>query len=379
MDILNYIKHQMLDHVRFCYHRLTNERVKANFTRFKRAQNKKPSAVIKNELNQLRLYWGYIPTQYYTYDFYSLDCGLTLDDMKKYIPSYYFYKLIFPQYDNVKNVMKFIENKIAMNALFREVGLKSSAVILIKNNSRLTNFKNEFLQSKDVDEILSLLSCNKLFIKPVMGRGGKGIIIAKRSGIDFYDNGQIVNYNYLIDLKGDYIIESEIEQHYYLNSIYSNSVNTLRAITVRHDDGRVEFIAAILRMGVAGNEIDNCCAGGLLIGIDTNTGKCLNPFATFSFGNQRVEYHPDSGFDFSALQLPNWDYVKQEILSSAKKITQLNLAGWDIAITQDGISIIEVNTLFGIDGLQAGIGGIRDLFIGGEPRFLSNIYDFKGK
>ncbi|OXX48361.1 hypothetical protein B9J93_04645 [Vibrio sp. V17_P4S1T151] len=377
--MIYYTKHIVLDCVRLLYQVLMNERVRYNLKRFIYSKNKKSYSLIWSEVTQLRKYWGYIPSQYYTHDFYSNDCDLTLNEMKKYIPSYYFYKILFPQYDNVKLVSKLVENKIEMNYLFRSVGLQNSTVLFVKSGLELRSIKCDLLTDEYVKNTLDTTVCSRLFIKPVMGRGGNGIIIAKRIGSEFYYDGRRIDYNYFINLKGDYVVESEIIQHNYLNEIYSKSVNTLRAITLRHDNGNVEFIAAILRIGVAGKEIDNCCAGGLLIGIDVDTGGCVKSFATYSFGNQRVERHPDSGFDFSSLQLPNWEYIKNEILLSADKLTQLNLAGWDIAITENGISIIEVNTVFGIDGLQSGVGGIRDLFIDGEPKPFSKVYNFKGK
>lgn len=372
------IKHRLLDHIRFFYHVLTNERMKEHFRRFKTTLNKKPKSVIKNELKQLRDYWSCIPTQYYTHDFYSLDCDLTMEEMKKYIPSYYFYKVIFPQYDNVKAVIPLIENKITMNQLFSRIGLQQSNIVVVKRNEKLTSFNNKNLTTESIDELFKNLTCSKLFIKPVMGRGGKGIIIAKRVSESYEYNEEKITYNYLQALKGDYVVESAIEQHSYLNSIYPNSVNTLRAITVRNNNGTVDFIAATLRMGVGGNQVDNSSAGGLLIGIDLNTGMSLKPYATYEYGIEKFDKHPDTGFNFFELRIPNWENNKKEIINAAKKLTQLNLVGWDIAITQKGIIIIEANTLFGLDHTQAGIGGMKDFFVKNDPKNLKNIYDFKG-
>ncbi|EJB8580869.1 hypothetical protein JG663_15450 [Vibrio cholerae] len=377
--MMGYIRHVVLDCIRLLYQVFTNERVRNNLLRFLHSKNKKPYSLIWHEVTSLRKYWGYIPSQYYTHDFYSVDCDLTLEEMKKYIPSYYFYKILFPQYDDLKFASKLVENKIEMNLLFIQIGLANSAVLFVKSGLNFKNLNSQFLMEEDIKKILDTAACRKIFIKPVTGRGGNGIIIAKRIGSEFYYNGKRIDYEYCINLKGDYVFESEIIQHNYLNKIYCKSVNTLRAITIRHDNGNVELVAAILRIGVAGREIDNCCAGGLLIGIDVNTGSCVKSFATFSFGNQQVKRHPDSGFDFSSLKIPNWEHIRNEILLSADKLTQLNLVGWDIAITENGISIIEVNTIFGIDGLQSGIGGIRDLFIDGEPKPFSQMYNFKGK
>ncbi|EWS97304.1 hypothetical protein BG00_03040 [Pseudoalteromonas sp. SCSIO_11900] len=371
-------KHRLLDYIRFIYHVLTNKRMREHFKRFRTTLNKKPKSVIKDELKQLRDYWCCIPTQYYTHDFYSLDCDLTIEEMKEYIPSYYFYKVIFPQYDNVKAVIPLIENKITMNQLFSRIGLQQSNIVVIKRGEKLTSFNNKDLTSVSIEELFKNLTCNKLFIKPVMGRGGKGIIVAKRTREGYEYNDEKITHDYLQALNGDYVVEAAIEQHPYLNTVYSNSVNTLRAITVRNDNGSVDFIAATLRMGVGGNQVDNSSAGGLLIGIDLNTGMSLKPYATYEFGIEKFEKHPDTGFSFFDLQIPNWEFTKSEIINAAKKLTQLNLVGWDIAITQKEIVIIEANTLFGLDHTQAGIGGMKDFFVNNDPKNLKNIYNFKG-
>lgn len=378
MNTLTYLKHQILDHIRFYYHRLTNDRMKQHFKRYKSAKNKKTNEIIKDELSTLRNYWGHIPTQYYTHDFYLEDCGLTIDEMKKYIPSYYFYKVIFPLYDDVNAIIPLIENKICMNNLFRDIGLEQSNIIFIKTENEIRSFGNEVLSKIQVDSLLNSLGCSKIFIKPVMGRGGKGIIIAKRCADGFEYHDEKITFDFLAKLKGDYVVETVINQHSYLSCVYSNSVNTVRAITVRDKNGEINFIAATLRMGVAGSEIDNSSAGGLLIGIDLTNGKCLRPYATYEFGNEKFYLHPDSGFNFSELQIPNWNNVKELILKSAHRLTQLNLVGWDIAVTNDGIVVIEANTLFGLDHTQAGVGGLRDYFLRRDPNDFHSLHQYKG-
>ncbi|WP_322804535.1 sugar-transfer associated ATP-grasp domain-containing protein [Vibrio alfacsensis] len=378
MNLKN-LKHVSLDHVRFCYHAIVNESMRNNLKRFIISKDKKENSIIRRERKELRDYWGCIPTQYYTHDFYSTNYNFMDSDIKKYIPSYYFYKIIVPQYDNVREVIPIVEHKIRMVQYFREIELNHSNVIIAKKKNELFTINNEKLSQESIIDIINSLSCEKIFIKPALGRGGKGIIIAKKNQNGYEFDGKIINYNYLLSLKGDYVIETEIVQHPYIAKVYHNCINTVRAITVRHDDGNVEIIAATLRMGVAGKELDNASLGGIVIGINLSTGKCLRPFATYETGTEKFYHHPDSGFDFSLLQLPNWEKIKEEIIDSAKKLTLLNLVGWDIAVKESGIEIIEANTLFGIDLMQASVGGMRDFFLKGDPKIHHNIYNYKGK
>lgn len=373
------LKHVSLDHIRFIYHALVNERMRNNLYRFISSKDKKEPDLIRKQKKDLRSYWGCIPTQYYTHDFYSMCCNLNEEEIKKYIPSYYFYKIIVPQYDNVSSIIPIIENKIKMVQHFKEIGLKHSNVIITKQKNELLTINNEIMSQESIVETIDSLSCKKIFIKPVFGRGGKGIIIAKKNKDRFEVDGRTINYNYLISLRGDYVIEAEISQHPYIEKIYHNCINTIRAVTVRHDDGQVELIAATLRMGAAGNELDNGSLGGISIGINLSNGKCLRPFATYSTGTEKFFFHPDTGFTFSSLQIPNWEEIKRDIISSAEKLTLLNLAGWDIAVKESGIEVIEANTLFGIDLTQASVGGMRDFFLKGDPRNHQNIYNYKGK
>ena len=51
----------------------------------------------------------------------------------------------------------------------------------------------------------------------------------------------------------------------------------------------------------------------------------------------------------------------------ANKMKEINLAGWDIAITDDGPLVIETNIQFGLDHTQSGVGGLKKHFIDGSP------------
>ena len=88
----------------------------------------------------------------------------------------------------------------------------------------------------------------------------------------------------------------------------------------------------------------------------------VREYATQEYGLERFYEHPDSGFKFKQLKIPNWLAVKSQVIELANKNIIMNLTGWDIAITQNGILVIEINTLFGIDGLQSSLGGLRDKF-----------------
>ncbi|BED88891.1 hypothetical protein PspMM1_13590 [Pseudoalteromonas sp. MM1] len=363
MHYFTVLKHKLIEKVRTLYLINFNYRYKDNIQRYKLSKNKKNKSLIKAEIKQLKDYWGCYPLQYFNHDFYSKDCTLSMDEMKQFIPSYYFYRIIFPQYDDSKYLLNIVEDKMVMDTLFKGMGYPSANVIIKKKANYVFNSDGTTLNYQTFQELLEMRTCNKLFIKPVHGRGGCGILVAKRQGKAFYIKDNEFDYHFLINLKDNYVIEEAIVQHDAITAVYPHSVNTLRAITKRNTAGLIEIVAVTLRMGSNGSEIDNTSAGGLVVGINSESGCALKNYATHEYGLKQFFEHPDTGYQFEQLKIPNWLGIKNKLIELAKKNIIMNLVGWDIAITNDGILVVEINTLFGIDGLQSAHGGLESKFI----------------
>lgn len=55
-----------------------------------------------------------------------------------------------------------------------------------------------------------------------------------------------------------------------------------------------------------------------------------------------IEEHPDTGTVLKGY-LPNWELVKRGVIEVSKMMPQLEYLGYDIAITDDGFKILEIN------------------------------------
>ncbi|WP_051559835.1 sugar-transfer associated ATP-grasp domain-containing protein [Marinobacterium jannaschii] len=358
MKSLDYVK----DFLRYAYYMFFNGRHKFNMRRYRDCKVSKPAPLMKKELKELRAYWGCVPMQYYTHDFYRSDCELGLEEMKAYIPGYYFYNILYPRYDDTKTAKGALENKILSYYVFKGMSLPVPKMVAFKKGGKLLTPEGTVIDEVQFNDILSSVESRKLFIKPVDGKGGVGINIAIKKGGEFFICDVLVGLKYILGLSGDFVIEEQVEQISFLNDVYPHSVNTLRAVTKRNFTGNAELIAVTLRMGTAGRQVDNSHLGGLLIGIDLLTGKAMRPYAGYEYGSDKIFNHPDTKFDFGNMKIEGWDHIKGEIVSFANKMVLQNLIGWDIALTDDGPLVIEANTMFGIDHSQSGVGGMRDLF-----------------
>ena len=65
------------------------------------------------------------------------------------------------------------------------------------------------------------------------------------------------------------------------------------------------------------------------------------------------ERHPYSGKTFKGFQIPHWDEVLHVAESALKNVDSVNYAGWDLAIRENDVVIIEGNSSPSFGGLQA--------------------------
>jgi len=174
-----------------------------------------------------------------------------------------------------------------------------------------------------------------LIVKPTNSLGGHGI--QKISLLQGEDDATVL-YNQLV-ANCHQLVEECITQHPDLAALYPPSVNTVRLVTVRADDG-VHFIIRILRTGAGGNVVDNSDVGGLYMFLDED-GKVITPAVNYS--EETFETHPDTGAQLVGFEVPFFAEVVDMVMRAAQVVPTLRYIGWDVAITAHGPLLIEAN------------------------------------
>lgn len=149
--------------------------------------------------------------------------------------------------------------------------------------------------------------------------------------------------------QGKTILEEVVVQSEKLALFNSSSVNTVRSITFCTKNG-VTAPFFFMKSGRAGSFIDNGAAGGLLIGVDAETG--ILGTATDEYGN-RFERHPDSGVLFHGFQLPDWNQLIDTCCEMSAMLPTVRIIGWDMAHTDHGWVAIEGNSMTEAIGPQS--------------------------
>lgn len=188
--------------------------------------------------------------------------------------------------------------------------------------------------SQPVSEEEAIALCRNVddaMIKPSLEsiHGSKVASLAAINGLT--DNGMRMK-----DLFGFYgkhfIVQERIKQHAGMSALNPTSVNTVRLFTYRRGN-TIELLYAVVRIGREGKIIDNESSGGITSKIDDN--GCLGKFAFGSPAEGKLE-QTDSGVVMDGYEIPSFRKTVDIVKTLHLQLPYFNLAGWDIAIGEDG-------------------------------------------
>lgn len=149
-----------------------------------------------------------------------------------------------------------------------------------------------------------------------------------------------------------WLFEEIVVQSDQIGRINRSSVNTVRFMTALYPDDDVKVYATWMKFGRAGSDIDNAGGGGNVdCAVNLETGECYNVSLFNSFTDVlRCDNHPDSGERISGLRIENWNQIKKCLCDYQARIPQLKVIGWDVALTENGPVIIEINNYWDTTG-----------------------------
>ena len=181
------------------------------------------------------------------------------------------------------------------------------------------------------------------FAKKLTGILGEGAFPLKIDNGKLYIREQEVTAAQLKEsLNGKYLLQDRIVQHPEMSRLHPHSVNTIRMITF-NNNGKVEVFSAALRIGTKGRSVDNWASGGIVVGIDLETGM-LQKEGIFKPGyGVRVEKHPETGILLENFQIPFFTESVTLTRDLHRYLYGIHSVGWDIAITENGPVFIEGN------------------------------------
>jgi hypothetical protein len=220
--------------------------------------------------------------------------------------------------------------------------------------------RNEKINENDIsiDDFLLKHELEKVIVKPVLGGGGKGIhLITTENPISIKQLAELDADSERF-MKEGYLIEEALNQHAELNRINPYTLNSIRIVTMLCPNGDVALLAAMLKTNSNKAAMDNFSQGGIVIGLDPDTGKLKEDGIMQHPQGKVFKRHPLTQTVFLDFQMPFWKTVKEIALKAQNVFHHVKSVGWDVAITPKGPVIIEGNQTWGTNGIQAANGGL---------------------
>lgn len=291
---------------------------------------------------------GYMPDQIMLYDFKHQDKHAYLSEF-----DWYRSRWINEPFDPMLN------NKIVCTEVLKPF-ISVPHISFIKNRGRYMD-ASDHSRFVGVDEAIRVLQEQKtVFMKPIGAGKGKGVYRLDASGLDDEQESFFIDTKFatreelaaLLKSENNWFYSGYVEQSSFLNSIYAETSNTIRFITIREPEtGEYRLLFAVLRIGTSDTvPVDNGSRGGLVAAIDPETGELSEARTLWSL-DVHVQ-HPDSQAPIKGQVIPDWDALKARMLSLAAEFPYLNFVAWDILLTDDEPCIIEANTSSGVNIIQ---------------------------
>ena len=246
---------------------------------------------------------------------------------------------------NDRRLFPLVDDKLKTKRLAEKFGMSVPRLFAVINNQH------------DIQTLENQLSGRDQFvIKPAQGSGGKGILVIAERVDDQYIKSSgpslklrdlkhhatnILSGLYSLGGRPDVVM---IEDMIVFDPIFSQysyeGVPDIRVIVYKGYP-----VMAMLRCSThASDGKANLHQGAVGVGLDINTGKSL--FAVQN--NIKIEKHPDTGFSFDQLVIPNWDHILQ-LASHCYEMVGLGYFGADIVLDKNkGPMILELNARPGL-------------------------------
>lgn len=253
-----------------------------------------------------------------------------------------------------------LRDKFFFSIVSNALGFRSPKTIAIINKEEVYLFETkqtitltDFINTHNVDSYVKLIDgecANGVF--QVQIKEGTIVIDGKNQSIeDFKEKIK----------SGKFLVQERIYQHEEMSAIFPKATNSVR-LTSLYDkkSNDVIILPSFLKMGLGDMTVDNWAIGGLIVGLDVETGK-LREWAYYKPGyGKKTQVHPDTGVVFKDYEVPFFSETKEMIRKFHMQLKEVHSIGWDITITPNGPCIIEGNDNWEISALQVTNHGMKE-------------------
>ncbi len=274
-----------------------------------------------------------------------------------------------------------LKNKALFYKMLKSADLPHPEVFAIFNKKTAgCDSSGNIIESKQQwEKFLENYIPNEFVMKPACGAEGRGFKCIARREDGFYSVNKRYSAEqlYLEMMRNPfcdcYIIQQKLANHRAFESVTGpKALQTVRIVTFIRKDSIPILIWSLPKFIVGDNVADNTCHGrtnNFYAFADSQTGRVDKGFVFRSEKGiiEDISLHPDTGKSIEGFMLPCWDEVVELVKKASKVFLPIRSVGWDIAITDDGPSIVEGNIWWEVGG---GVNAVKPIIddIGYYPK-----------
>ncbi len=316
-------------------------------TRMLKANEMAPNFPWKQLVKQKNPYfkkWGFNVSQMDA-EYYGAVSGIQADYyVTRSMAVHYIYPYL-DRYDFVSAYMDKNKQKALLQLPDKSINVQTTEDVVSNSNGVYFDSQGCEISESAAVEIVVAYGKDTIMKPTVETFGGRGVQklsagVEKREILDLFRQ-----YRY------DFTIQKMVGQHEIMARFNPTSVNTIRVVTYRKPNRERKILYACVRFGGTGSVMDNVCSGGGFTGVDVATGK-LRDRRRYCYLTTEIPMLPAS----IPNEIPYWEEIKNVALTLHGRLPQLDIVGWDFAISTEGSPVlIEFNPRPGV-GLQVAVG-----------------------
>jgi len=292
------------------------------------------------------------PTCYYRLELY--DPGrlrLAPDYLMRYETSYIAYRFLQPSGPRTRS----LKNKMAFADSCAQAGIRHVPILMAFADGRRVENSRFATELPDHD----------LFVKRTLGKGGAGAELWRHGAAGRFvrSDGRRLERRALMEhmaalsrgRRGRVIVQPAVANCAALRDLSAGALCTARLVSIRNEAGGHEVTNASFRMAAAADApVDNFHAGGIAAPVDVATGRLGKACDLGRGGGLPVwhTHHPLTGGPIEGRTLPMWPECVALALKAHAFFADWIVVGWDIAMLDGGVYLIEGNQGPDVDLIQ---------------------------
>jgi hypothetical protein len=288
------------------------------------------------------------PADYFEYRLFD-DTRLSFADKQEFLghnaATKIFTKVISPFYYGITH------DKVAADAFLRGAGFTVPETLAIYHPQR------RVAGALCIDEVAALTDFIRkelaypCFVKPIRGWQSRGT-----AALEAYDStddrlfrigAEPVSVEaFVAELTGfahGVIFQELLRPHPEVARVCGERLSTVRPIVLAGRDGP-EFFRGVWKIPGGDNIADNFWRdGNLLAAIEPEGGTVTRVVRGMGLAQEELETHPDSGGTLKGFALPLWEEALEISTALARLIPEFRVVSPDVAITDRGVVVVEIN------------------------------------